>query len=130
MDDRTRFAVCGIDCMSCSIHLRTEEELNHWRDKNADLDKIACNGCRSDRNACHWSGDCAMLNWCLFEKKLDFCGECPEFPCKKVATWAGEWEHHRIAVDRMKQMNAVGKDNWIRERLAESDGPSASTKPL
>jgi len=42
MDDRTRFAVCGIDSMRCSIHLSTREELNYWRAKNVDLDKIAC----------------------------------------------------------------------------------------
>ena len=120
MDDTTRFAVCGIDCMRCSIHLRTEEELKYWRARNVDLDRIACDGCRSDRNGCHWSGDCALLICCLYEKKLDFCGECPDFPCQKVSEWAEEWEHHSIAVESMKEMKAVGKENWIRQRLAEA----------
>ena len=42
MGDTTRFAVCGIDGMRCSIHLSTKEELNYWRAKNVDPDKIAC----------------------------------------------------------------------------------------
>jgi len=48
MDDRTRFAVCGIDCMTCSIHLRTEEELEYHKSHKRDLDKVRCDGCRSE----------------------------------------------------------------------------------
>lgn len=120
MDDRTRFGICGIDCMTCSIHLRTEEELDYWRSRNADLEKVTCDGCRSDRSACHWSGDCALLNCCLYEKKLDFCGECTDFPCHKILEWAGQWEQHRTAVEKMKEMRVLGKDNWIRQRLTEA----------
>ena len=119
MDDTTRFAVCGIDCMTCSIHLRTEEELEYQRSRNRDPDKVRCDGCRSDRNACHWGSDCVLLYCCLYERGLDFCGECSDFPCDKVIEWAGEWEHHRIAVEKMKRMKEVGKDRWIEERLAE-----------
>jgi hypothetical protein len=120
MDDRTRFGICGLDCMNCSIHLRTQEELDYWKNRDVDLNRIACNGCRSDRNACHWSGDCILLNCCLYERKMDFCGECSDFPCNKVLDWAGEWEHHRIAVEKMKEMKVVGKDNWINQRLIET----------
>jgi hypothetical protein len=119
MDNRTRFGVCGLDCMTCSIHLRTEEELDYWRSRNVDLDKVACNGCRSDESACHWSGDCVLLNCCLYEKELDFCGECSDFPCDKVLDWAGEWEHHRTAVEQMKEMKTLGKDRWIEQRLID-----------
>ena len=117
MDDRTRFGICGLDCMNCSIHLRTEEELNYWRNQNVDPNGIACNGCRSDRNDCHWSRDCTLLDCCFYEKKMDFCGECSDFPCNKVLEWIGEMEHHRIAVEKMKRMKVVGKANWIQERL-------------
>ena len=74
MDDRTRFAVCGIDCITCSIHLRTEEALQYQKSKNRDPDRVACDGCRSDRNSCHWGRDCALLNCCHYEKGLDLRG--------------------------------------------------------
>jgi len=136
MNDETRFAVCGIDCMTCSIHLRTEEELEYQQSQNRDPDKVACNGCRSNTNAClgveypydslrgtgvinDWGKDCVLLNCCIYEKGLDFCGECSDFPCDKVTEWAGEWEHHRTAVEKMKEMKALGKEDWIRQRLAE-----------
>jgi len=48
MDDRTRFAVCGIDCMTCSIHLRTEEELDYQKSRNRAPDKVRCDGWRSE----------------------------------------------------------------------------------
>ncbi len=120
MDDTTRFAVCGIDCMTCSIHLRTEEELEYQKSRNRDADMVRCDGCRSDRNACHWGRDCALLECCVYERGLEFCGECPDFPCHKVSEWAGEWDHHRIAVEKMKEMKAVRKENWMRQRLAEA----------
>lgn len=120
MDDRTRFGICGLDCMNCSIHLRTEEELNYWRNQNVDLNNVACKGCRSDRNDCHWSGDCTLLDCCYYEKKMDFCGECSDFPCNKALEWVGEMEHHRKAVEKMKRMKVVGKDNWIQERLIQT----------
>jgi hypothetical protein len=120
MNDRTRFAVCGIDCMTCSIHLRTEEELEYQKSKNRDPAKVACDGCRSDRNSCHWGKDCPLLNCCLYERGLEFCGECPDFPCDEVRRWAGEWEHHKIAVEKMKELKALGKETWIRQRLAEA----------
>ena len=118
MDNRTRFGICGLDCMNCSIHLRTEEELNYWKNQNVDSNRIACNGCRSDRNDRHWSRDCTLLDCCFYQKKTDFCGECSDFPCNEVLEWIGGMEHHRIAVEKMKRMEVVGKDNWIQERLS------------
>jgi len=49
---------------------------------------------------------------------MDFCGECSDFPCNEVLEWIGGMEHHRIAVEKMKRMKVVGKDNWIQERLS------------
>ncbi|MBN2362964.1 DUF3795 domain-containing protein [candidate division WOR-3 bacterium] len=117
MKNAERLGICGLDCMNCSIHLRTDEELEYWKSINVDTEKIGCDGCRSDRTKCHWSGDCELLNCCFYGKKLDFCGECGDFPCKKVVNWISGMAHHKAAVENMMKMKEIGKDEWIKERL-------------
>ena len=107
------FTPCGLDCSSCSIHLRTPEELNYWRKQKVDLDKIRCDGCRSDRKYNHWSPDCKILNCCVYERGLEFCFQCEDFPCKKIEEWGKEFKHHERAVKRLHEMKRIGLKKWI-----------------
>jgi len=109
---------CGLDCAKCSIHLRTEEELDHWRKHNVDLEKIRCDGCRSDRKGSHWSPDCIILQCCVYDKGLEFCAQCSDFPCPALQEWARGYDHHAKAVARLKQMKQQGVEEWIRSYLA------------
>lgn len=106
-------AACGLDCGACSIHLRTEEELAHWRDRGVDPDRIRCDGCRSDPQGCHWSGDCAIRACCLEQRGLFCCAECPDLPCEALRAWGQAWPHHARAVERLLEMRAVGVDSWL-----------------
>lgn len=93
--------------------MRTEEELAYWREKGADLDKIRCDGCRSDRSGHHWSSDCRILACCVYEKRLSYCSECDEFPCETLSKWGAEWEHHAKALERLREMKAQGTEAWL-----------------
>ncbi len=98
-DPNTWVAPCGINCSNCSIHSRTEEELSYWKSQNVDLNSIWCDGCRSDRTKSHWSPDCKLLECCVYQKHLDFCSDCSEFPCQTYRDWAAEDDHHRKAYE-------------------------------
>ncbi|MHC2993895.1 MAG: DUF3795 domain-containing protein [Candidatus Atribacteria bacterium] len=104
---------CGIDCSKCSIHLRTDEELNYWREKNVDLKKIRCDGCRSNRNQNHWSPDCNILECSVYTKGVEFCSECNEFPCKKLEERIAGLEHHEKAVEKLEDMKREGIEVWL-----------------
>jgi hypothetical protein len=106
---------CGLDCSQCSIHLRTDEELDYWRKKNVDPDKIRCDGCRSDREGHHWSPDCKILQCCVDGRGLEFCARCPDFPCRVLEEWARKYDHHARAVKNLFKMKETGIDNWIKE---------------
>lgn len=106
-------AACGLDCGACSIHLRTEEELAHWRSQDVDPDLVRCDGCRSDPKACHWSGDCAIRACCLEERGLAFCAECPDLPCDALRRWGEAWAHHARAVEQLIAMRALGVAAWL-----------------
>ena len=112
--DRKWLSVCGLRCATCTIHLRTEDELAYWRTRNVDPEKIRCNGCRSARDEHHWSNDCEILACCIDMKGHAYCSECSEFPCRMLERWAEGMEHHAQAVARLREMRALGTEAWLR----------------
>ena len=108
-------ACCGLDCGQCSIHLRTNEELDYWQQKGVDLNLIRCDGCRSAREGHHWSPDCKILACCLNERGHDFCAQCPDFLCQILKDFAEGVEHHARAVETLREMKQTGVEIWLAE---------------
>ncbi len=104
---------CGLDCYFCSIRLRTDEELEYWRTQGVDPKKIRCNGCRSDRSGDHWDAECKILQCCVYDRKHEFCAECPYFPCAALEDWGKQYEHHAKAVKRLHDMKQTGIEKWL-----------------
>ena len=104
---------CGLNCSFCPIHLRTDGELNYYRQRNVDPEKIRCDGCRSDRTGNHWSPDCELLQCCVDQRGFEFCAECPEFPCSIINKWAQDYDHHKQAVRRLAEMKESGIQTWL-----------------
>ena len=113
-EDRRWFVTpCGLDCYSCPIRLRTDEELAYWQSQNVDPDKIRCDGCRSDREGDHWAPKCKILQCCVYEKGLEFCAQCSDFPCHSLEEWGREYEHHAKAVETLRIMKETGIELWL-----------------
>lgn len=55
---------CGFYCGSCPDYIRGD-----------------CAGCRK----AHKKGDCFTFD-CVDNQKLDFCGQCCNFPCEEIMT--------------------------------------------
>jgi len=108
---------CGLDCHNCSIRLRTDEELTYWQSQDVDRDKIRCDGCRSNREGDHWSPQCTILQCCVYEKGLEFCAQCSDFPCHSLEEWGWEYEHHAKALDTLRKMKEVGIEQWLGQYL-------------
>lgn len=83
---------CGDDCSVCPRYVATqrnnEDELNRVKDlwvalglRNADIDaaELKCVGCRKE-NTCAYPD----VRNCTSNKKLENCGLCAKYPCKKV----------------------------------------------
>ena len=119
MNDKPKrwwLAPCGLYCNKCTIHLRSDEELNFWRQRNVDPEKICCDGCRSDRKGNHWSPDCEILQCSVDKHAFEFCAECPEFPCNIIRDWAKEYDHHQNAVQKLMEMKETGIEKWLEFR--------------
>lgn len=67
-------APCGIDCSHCSAYLNGQYE-PHGRYKSK------CAGCRPRNKQCAFlKKHCPLLP----DNKVDFCFECPDFPCERL----------------------------------------------
>jgi hypothetical protein len=111
--NRNWLSPCGLDCSTCNIHLRTDEELAYWKSQGVDPETIRCDGCRSDRGGDRWSPDCEILECCVYKKGLDYCAECSKFICSRIKEWGARSEHHTKAVERLSGMKEKGIENWL-----------------
>jgi hypothetical protein len=105
-------AVCGLECHKCDILKATTDpqiarNIADWfkREGNEDVkpDDVCCLGCKGDRDK-HWAADCWILQCCVDKKGHEFCWQCDEFPCDKLAEWSKQCERYGDALDRLKRM--------------------------
>ena len=78
-------------------------------------EKGECAGCRGPLDK-HWSPGCKFLP-CAKAKGHRYCFQCDDLPCDKLQAFASDGhEHHRLAVENLKQMKALGLDQWIAKQ--------------
>ncbi|MEW6755535.1 MAG: DUF3795 domain-containing protein [Candidatus Latescibacterota bacterium] len=88
-------SVCGLNCARCDLRARDE-----------------CCGCRGPLDR-QWSPQCQFVP-CARQRGHAYCFECADFPCARLEAFAADgYEHHRLAVENLKQMKAVGLEAWI-----------------
>lgn len=99
---------CGLSCGQCRLHLAGDDPaVMEWLvSQGFNRDSFPCPGCRSmeGKVACSKdtfdfhkvNGQCGIYA-CAVEHRVDFCFECPEFPCVKLqpcADKANELPHN------------------------------------
>ncbi len=91
-------AVCGLNCAKCDLMAQGQ-----------------CQGCRGPSDQ-HWSADCG-LRLCATGRGHTCCFECADFPCDQLQAFASDGhEHHRLAVEHLKRMRAIGLEAWLEEQ--------------
>jgi hypothetical protein len=87
-----KLAYCGNDCNLCPRYIVTQgnstEKLKEvatlwkkagWRESIVPPEEMACNGCRTVK-WCRYDD----IRKCAKEKRIDNCGLCRDYPCKKI----------------------------------------------
>ena len=49
----------------------------------------------------------------VYNKRIEFCAQCDEFPCETLHEWVGDLKHHAKAVERLKEMRQEGIEEWL-----------------
>jgi len=90
-----------------------EPALAHWDHFEAILaflQKGSCTGCRNPGASCNAA--CNVKD-CVRDKGVDFCFQCPDYPCQEHGLFPPLVAKWRVAQDYMK---ANGADAWWHEQ--------------
>lgn len=112
-------APCGLDCFNCEL-----QEQNISQPMRAALaqrlgkppEEVGCKGCRASGGCRLAWRSCATLA-CATEHGVEFCYECPSFPCAKLAPTADGADRypHNYKIYNLAVIAARGFDAWVDE---------------
>jgi hypothetical protein len=83
-----------------------------WEEDPQDL---VCDGCKSE-TACTYCTDCAIKR-CNLEKGLEYCGQCPDFPCEIIQSFNDDkLAHHTGVIRNLQSINEITMETWLRRQ--------------
>jgi len=99
---------CGGYCGACPQYIATKEG------KAEELGLEPCQGCKSDVLAESWCATCPLKS-CAQGRGIEFCFECPEYPCSDLEDFKNlpECPYHQEIYDSMAIIAERGKDAWL-----------------
>ena len=122
--ERALITPCGLDCGSCPLYMaRTDETL---RKKIAErqgipVEKVlVCAGCRPLQGLIPVLGleaVCDIYACAVDDKKVEFCYECEDFPCLKLAPCADRAQEipHNTKIYNLIWLQKLGVDAWLEK---------------
>jgi hypothetical protein len=128
--DKKLAAVCGLFCPACSLFIGTAEDKTRLQtiSKRFQLpsELLSCYGCRSEKRSLYCNKYCKMTK-CAAEKGIDFCGECPEYPCAELKTFQAQMPHRIELWESQKRIKEVGYKKWYTEMIKHYSCPVCHT---
>ena len=121
-EERTLISPCGLYCGICPLYLaRTDEDLRKRiaEGQGIPLEKVfLCAGCRPMQGRIPVVGGasvCETYACAIDGKGVEFCYECDEFPCLKLAPCADRAQEipHNTKVYNLVLLQKEGVDAWI-----------------
>jgi hypothetical protein len=123
MDYRRMTAPCGLDCFNCPVHLaRDNERLRAAvaRTLNVPVEQVVCRGCREENGTIGLLGMTEPCNVyrCIQKKGLDFCCDCPDFPCDHLHPYADKAAErpHNTKVFNLCLIKKMGVEKWAETK--------------
>jgi hypothetical protein len=121
-EERELIAPCGLYCGACSVHrARTDISLAEKLAKRLGMaaKDVACSGCRSQKGLVSVIGPpaCETYECCVEKKGLEFCYQCHDFPCLKLAPCADRATEipHNTKIYRLLLQQKMGPERLIAE---------------
>lgn len=128
--DKRHAAVCGLFCPSCTYFIGTKEAPEKLKERaklfNRPVEELECYGCRSEKLFFFCKENCKMRN-CAAEKKIDFCGECSEYPCAELKEFQVQLPHRIELWKSQERIKEVGYEKWYEEMIEHYSCPECGT---
>lgn len=115
-------APCGLACGVCPVHKAIEDRaLAEKLASNLGLavEEVPCRGCRPQGGVVLGKKLCPTYK-CVTGRGYDFCFQCPDFPCLKLAPAAHRADKlpHNQKIYNLLLIKKMGLDNWDKEAEA------------
>ena len=121
-EERTLIAPCGLYCGGCRRYqARTDKALRERIAEKQGVpveDVFVCAGCRPMRGRVKIAGGepvCDTYACAVDDKKVEFCYQCEDFPCLKLAPCADRAQEipHNTKVYNLILLQKLGIDSWL-----------------
>jgi hypothetical protein len=115
---------CGYCCLSCPAYIDSQctDELAIQKEAaraNLPVEKLKgdCTGCRQNQGKPHGDVLCQTYDCCVNKRGLDFCYQCEDFPCLKLApiSAGAEVRRHNTKIYNLLMLKKLGLDEYIRQ---------------
>jgi len=130
MQVKAQSAICGLFCPACVCFIETEEYPDKLKEKAQErgvaVEDLRCCGCRSDTLNIFCKEHCYMKP-CAEGRGIDFCGECPEYPCTQLKDFQSKRPHRLELWDSQARIKEVGYEKWYMEMIEHYSCPDCST---
>lgn len=121
---RSPVGSCGLYCGKCEIYIASMSsddkrkaalaaKLSKIKGKKIAAEDVHCWGCWSNNRNC-WGKRCEFRK-CAADKGIDFCYQCPEFPCNDLNKF---YDTQPQARDNLIQISKKGFDAFVSEMTA------------
>ena len=118
--DKKLAAVCGLFCPACTVYIGTNEDPERLKALASRIgrkvEELECHGCRTDKRCFFCTSLCTMAK-CAAQKGVDFCGQCPEYPCSDLRTFQAAMPHRIELWEWLERINDAGYETWYAEMI-------------
>ncbi len=111
-------APCGMNCAVCSGYQALNKDV-----KSQGIQMPYCRGCRPRNKKCAFLKKRCDL---LLNKRIDFCYECPDFPCANLAKLDKRYrESFRISfISNLESIRDHGLNQFLKSEAAKWKCPN------
>ena len=128
--DKKTAAVCGLFCPSCTLFIGTRDDparLQFLSEQfGRPVEDLQCTGCRTDQRSFHCRTICTFVG-CAAEKGVDFCGDCPDYPCEDLKAFQSERPHRAELWNSLEQISKEGFEKWYENMAKLNACPDCGT---
>lgn len=112
-------APCGLYCGECVAYKAKDDAALREMliARGIDGEKLPCPGCRLSGGSCPAIGCTCETYACIEKRGLDFCYECPVFPCGKLNPAADRADvlPHNMKVFNLCCIKEHGLAKWLEQ---------------
>lgn len=113
-------APCGLNCKACPLY-KAEYDADFRKTLAAKMkvqeDKARCPGCRPAGGQVTPMEEKCRTFACAASKQIDFCYQCGDFPCQKLAPCADRANilPHNMKIFSLLTLQQKGREKWEEE---------------